>query len=272
MIIFAPAKINLGLNVLFKRPDGFHELDTCMLPIPLFDVLEILLSDHFEFYQTGLEVPGTSEDNLCIKAYKLLKHEFDLPPVYMHLRKEIPMGAGLGGGSSDASHILKGLNELFNLGLSIEELEKRSAELGSDCPIFIQNKAQMAQGRGEILKPCSIDLRDFWIKLINPGIHVGTREAYAGIVFSENNKSVQAIVEGPMENWRSELKNDFEISVFVVHPELAAIKSDLYKEGALYAAMSGSGSTVFGLFRDEPQSTAYEAGYSTYIRKFQTTV
>ena len=272
MIIFAPAKINLGLNVLFKRPDGYHELDTCMLPVPLYDVLELLKSEKFEFYQTGIVVPGSSEDNLCIKAYQLLKDEFDLPPVYIHLRKEIPMGAGLGGGSSDASHVLKGLNELFDLGLSIEGLEERSAKLGSDCPIFIQNKAQIAQGRGEVLKLCAVDLTDYWIKLIHPGIHVGTKEAYEGIVFSGNNSSVQHVVEGPIENWKSALKNDFEVSVFALHPELASIKSNLYQEGAVYAAMSGSGSTVFGLFRDEPQSTTYEAGYSTYIRKFQATV
>jgi 4-diphosphocytidyl-2-C-methyl-D-erythritol kinase len=268
MIIFAPAKINLGLNVLFKRPDGYHELDTCMLPVPLYDVLELLKSEKFEFYQTGIVVPGSSEDNLCIKAYQLLKNEFDLPPVYMHLRKEIPMGAGLGGGSSDASHVLKGLNELFELGLSIQELEDRSAKLGSDCPVFIQNKAQIAQGRGEVLKPCKVDLSGYWIKLIHPGIHVGTKEAYAGIVFSDNNKSVQTIVEGPIEEWKSGLKNDFETSVFALHPALAKVKTDLYQEGAVFAAMSGSGSTVFGIFRDEPQSTNLTAGYSEFIRKF----
>lgn len=226
-----------------------------MIPIPFVDILEILPSEVFSFRQTGLEIPGASEDNLCIRAYNLMKQHYAIPPVYMHLRKEIPMGAGMGGGSADAAYVLKGINELFQLNRPSEELEDLAAQLGSDCPFFIKHEAQIARGRGEILSACQLDLAGYYLKIVNPGLHVGTKEAYDGISFSASEKSVVDLVEGPIEHWKELLKNDFEKSVFLKHPELASIKEKLYAEGAIYAAMSGSGSTMFGIYKNEPKRT-----------------
>lgn len=261
MILFPPAKINLGLNILYKRTDGYHEIDSVMIPIPMFDVLELLPSEEFVFRQTGLTIEGDQSDNLCVKAYQLLKEEFDLPPVYIHLRKEIPMGAGLGGGSADAAFVLKGLNELFELNCSMEKLETLAGKLGSDCPFFIRNTAQVAKGRGEILSPCVIDLKGYYLKIVNPGIHVGTKEAYAGVIFSESTIPVKEIVEGPMHLWKDQLLNDFEKSVFAIHPVLGEIKGQLYAEGALFASMSGSGSTLYAIYATKPELTFSRQNY-----------
>ena len=255
MILFPPAKINLGLNVPFKREDGYHEIETCMYPIPFLDVLEILPAETFSFRQTGLVIPGNDADNLCVKAYNLMNAHYSIPPVYIHLRKEIPMGAGMGGGSADAAYVLKGLNEIFELEIAQEELELLAGELGSDCPFFIKNEAQIAKGRGEILSPCAVTLHGYFLKIINPGIHIGTKEAYAGIQFGTLTKSIKEIVEGPISDWKSLLKNDFETNCFKSHPSLEELKTALYKEGAIYAAMSGSGSTMFGIFKHEPSLT-----------------
>ena len=254
MILFPPAKINLGLHILYKRKDGFHELETAMIPIPFTDILEILPAETFEFKQTGLPIPGMTENNLCVKAYLLMKERFKIPPVYIHLRKIIPMGGGLGGGSADAAYILTGINSLFNLNLSISTLEDLASQLGSDCPFFIQNTAQLAKGRGEILSKIPIHVEGYYLKLVNIGIHVGTKEAYDGAVFSSSPKSIREIINLPISQWKNELTNDFEKTVFSIHPELAKLKQALYDDGAIYAAMSGSGSTLFGIYKNEPSS------------------
>jgi 4-diphosphocytidyl-2-C-methyl-D-erythritol kinase len=184
-----------------------------------------------------------------------MKERYSLPPVYIHLRKEIPMGAGMGGGSADAAYVLKGLNDLFELAVSDEELEHMAGLLGSDCPFFIKAEPQIAKGRGEILTSCALTLNGYFLKIVNPGIHIGTREAYAGIQFGELTKSIKEIVEGPITDWKDELKNDFETHIFKMHPSLLTLKNQLYNEGAVYAAMSGSGSTMFGIFKDEPSLT-----------------
>lgn len=268
MILFPPAKINLGLTVLHKRDDGYHEIDSVMVPIALFDVLEILPSDKFEFHQSGLIIDSTEADNLCVKAYTLMREQFDLPVVYIHLRKEIPMGAGLGGGSADAAFVLKGLNEIFKLNCSVQELEAFAALLGSDCPFFIRNNAQEAKGKGELLAPCELDLKGYYLKIINPGIHIGTKEAYEGIVFQDSINSVKSIVEGPIGLWKELLKNNFEVSAFKKHPILADIKSTLYEEGAIYASMTGSGSTMFGIFKNKPNLSFLEESYFETILSF----
>ncbi len=258
MILFPPAKINLGLHILFKRNDGFHELETAMTPIPFKDILEILPSPTFIFKQTGLTIPGDSSNNLCVKAYELMKEEFDIPPVFIHLRKIIPMGGGLGGGSSDAAYVITGINSLFNLKLSIPKLEELASKLGSDCPFFIQNTAQIAKGRGEILTPIEIDLKGYYLKIINIGIHVSTKEAFSGANFSTNTRSVSEIISHPISTWKNELENNFETTVFPIYPELKKIKEELYSKGAIYAAMSGSGSTMFGIFEKEPEKNFVE--------------
>jgi len=253
MILFPQAKINLGLNVLHKREDGFHELDSCMVPVPFVDVLEILPAEKFSFKSTGLEISGNTEDNLCVKAYQLMVEKYGISPIYMHLRKEIPMGAGIGGGSSDAAAVLKGVNELFNLNLSIEVLEDHASTLGSDCAFFIRNKIQFAKGRGELLSPSNVDLQGYFVKIIYPGIHISTKEAFAGVILQKQLKSIYEIIESPIENWKDELKNDFEPGAFLSHPVLAQIKEKLYVEGAVYASMSGSGSTIYGIYKFEPE-------------------
>jgi len=251
--MFPPAKINLGLNVLHKRLDGYHELDTCMISIGLTDVLEVLPSDKFQFIQTGLTVEGSSNDNLVIRGYHLLKEKYDLAPVYIHLRKNIPMGAGLGGGSADATYTLLALNDLFKLKISTGDLKKYAAELGSDCPFFVEKIPQIAKGRGEVLSPIELNLRAYYLKLIFPGIHISTAEAYNNVVFSEHSPSVESVLKLPIEEWKKELKNDFESSAFKLHPILAELKNDLYTEGAVYASMTGSGSTMYGIFKEKPE-------------------
>jgi 4-diphosphocytidyl-2-C-methyl-D-erythritol kinase len=256
MILFPPAKVNLGLNVLSKRSDGFHEIETCMLEVPLCDVLEIKHSKAFVFKTTGLEINGNDEDNLCVRAFRLLEIEHNLTPVYIHLRKIIPMGAGLGGGSSDATYVLLGLNELFDLKLSDEQLEKYASQLGSDCPFFVQGKIQIAKGRGELLENFNLDLSGKFIKLVNPEIHIGTTEAYSNVRIGEGN-SIEKCLKNSIHNWKGNLTSSFEEHAFEMHSELATIKESMYNEGAVYAAMSGSGSTMFGIYEERPELSGY---------------
>ena len=253
MILFPPAKINLGLNVLYKREDGFHELDTCMLPIAVSDVLEMLLSENFEFKQTGLTVDGDQEMNLVVRAFRLMQERFHIPNVAIHLRKNIPMGAGLGGGSSDATYTILGLNEMFNLKLTKIELREIASQLGSDCAFFVENKPQLAKGRGEILSTIQLHLLGYYMKIVNPGIHIGTAEAYNDIKFSTPETSVEQVLDLPIDQWQELLQNSFEKGVFSNHPEIGQLKSKLLEEGAIYASMSGSGSTVYGIYSSQPK-------------------
>jgi 4-diphosphocytidyl-2-C-methyl-D-erythritol kinase len=253
MLSFPNCKINLGLHILGKRDDGFHNLETLFYPVAFKDALELLPNTNnttdIEFTGTGLTVDGDIANNLCVKAYHLLKKDFpQLPAVKIHLHKTIPMGAGLGGGSADASFILNMLNQKFNLNLSTTQLLNYALPLGSDCPFFIINKPCFATGRGEVLEEVAIDLSAYKIVLINPGIHVNTGWAFSNITPALPTKSVKAIVHQPIETWKTELKNDFEPAVFAAHPQVKEIKESLYQQGAIYAAMSGSGSTVFGIF------------------------
>ena len=241
MILFPPAKINLGLKVLKKRSDGYHEIDTCMLAIPLTDVLEIIPSKEFEFKQTGNTIDGDQESNLCVKAFRLFQERYDIPNAYIHLRKQLPMGAGLGGGSADASYVLKGLNTIFDVSLSDDQLREMASELGSDCPFFISDAVQLGRGRGTELSEFDLDLSGYYLKVINPEIHVGTQEAYAGITFSDVSDGVEEVLKLPISEWKDLLKNDFEPSIFKRYPLIEELKSQLYAEGAIYAAMSGSG-------------------------------
>lgn len=256
MLLFPPGKINLGLKVLAKREDGYHEIETCMVSIPLVDILEIVPSEQFQFTQGGRKIEGAPEDNLVVKAYALLKEKFQLPPVSIRLEKYIPMGAGLGGGSADATYMLKALVSMFELPISDYELHSLAAQLGSDCPFFLENHPQLAKGRGEILSPLPVDLSGVFVKLIYPEIHVGTAEAYAGVSFSRpNDLSITEALKLPRSEWKNVLTNAFEVSVFQQYPELASIKTRLYDEGAFYASMSGSGSTMFGLYTEAPTSS-----------------
>ncbi|MFM7681660.1 MAG: 4-(cytidine 5'-diphospho)-2-C-methyl-D-erythritol kinase [Bacteroidota bacterium] len=252
MILFPPAKVNLGLNILFKREDGYHEIETCMIPIPFTDILEITESDECEFLQTGLAIPGNLNSNLCVKAFQLLKQKYAIPNVRIHLRKQIPMGAGLGGGSADAAYVLRGLNDLYELNVSTSELEILASQLGSDCPFFIQNKAQIARGRGEVLSDIEINLKGKHLILLNPSIHVGTKEAYNGVQPRIPSNNIEDILSNSIETWQTELVNQFEESIFPKYPLIMELKDSLVDLGAVYASMSGSGSSVFGIFNEKP--------------------
>ncbi|MGZ3846266.1 MAG: 4-(cytidine 5'-diphospho)-2-C-methyl-D-erythritol kinase [Flavisolibacter sp.] len=258
MIVFPNCKINLGLHILQKRPDGFHDLETVFYPIPLQDALEIVQDPSptmdLQFSSSGLVVDTGSEDNICVKAYRLLKKDFPgLPAVKVHLHKVIPMGAGLGGGSSNGAFTLTLLNKKFNLGLDENELINYALQLGSDCPFFIKNKPCYATGRGEKMELIELDLTGFKIILVNPGIHIPTSEAFSRIRPDNQRQSIKEIIAEPVEHWKEVLKNDFEASVFEIHPEIEQIKNSLYKEGAVYASMTGSGSSVYGLFKKDAQ-------------------
>lgn len=258
MISFPGCKINLGLNIIRKRDDGYHAIESVMYPVPLYDILEIVPDKEFKFVSTGLKIPGSPIHNLCVKAYELIQRDFNLAPVYIHLHKIIPLGGGLGGGSSDGAHVILLLNQLFHLELSTSDMQRYSAQLGSDCPFFIENTPQLATGRGEILSPFNISLQNYYLKIINIGIHVSTAEAYGNAVPQVPNKPVNQCIDSPISSWREVLVNDFETGIFALHPKLLELKTQLYREGALYAAMSGSGSTMFGIFEHLPSLTMEE--------------
>jgi len=264
MILFPNAKINLGLHVLSKRKDGYHDIETCMVPIPLFDALEIILDKKTTFTSTGLEIPGNEKDNLILKALKLIRKDFnEMPPVNIHLHKNIPMGAGLGGGSADAAFALKLYNNLFDLFLEDWFLEDYAAVLGSDCPFFIENTPKIATGRGEILEEVKVDLKGKWILLVNPKLHIGTKEAYAGLTPKLPDHSIKDLLPN-RDLWKEHLVNDFETSIFKIYPQIDKLKKEMYERGAFYAAMSGSGSTVFGLFDEEPDADRFEEEYYVF--------
>lgn len=259
MLTFPNAKINLGLNVTEKRPDGYHNLETIFYPIPLEDALEVvpLLGDDslarqvekYRLHQTGLEIEGSVENNLVIKAYKLLDADFHLPPVEIHLVKHIPSGAGLGGGSADAAFMLKMLNEQFNLGLSDETLEGYAARLGADCAFFIKNSPTFAEGIGNLFSPLSLSLKGYQLWLVKPEVFVSTRDAYARTKPHRPALSLKEIAQLPIERWKEVMVNDFEESVFPQFPAIREIKETMYSQGAIYASMSGSGSSVYGIFK-----------------------
>jgi len=253
MIVFPNCKINLGLQVLQKRPDGYHDLQTIFYPVAFHDILEFVPSSAFTFQHSGLDIPGGSDSNLCVRSYRLLKDRFPaLPPVTMHLHKVIPMGAGLGGGSSDGSFALKALNEHFRLGLAHDELLKLSLQLGSDCPFFIENQPAVATGRGEQMKPLDLDLAGYTLILVHPGVHVSTADAFAGIIPNNAEYDLARKIREPIDTWQHWLRNDFEGPVFAKYPVIREAKEWLYAQGALYASMTGSGSSVFGIFRSLP--------------------
>jgi 4-diphosphocytidyl-2-C-methyl-D-erythritol kinase len=255
MVTFPHAKINLGLKVLRKRPDGYHDLETCFYPVPWNDILEIIPANDFKFSSSGLAIHGSADNNLCVKAYNLLKNDFKLPPVHIHLHKIIPMGAGLGGGSSDAAFTLLQLNDSFELGLSIQALQNYAAQLGSDCAFFVSSEPKIGTGRGEILTQATVSLNGKFLVAVKPDIHVSTADAFAGIVPGGSQMSITEVLMKPIAEWKQFLKNDFEHTIFEKYPAIKSLKDELYNSGAIYASMSGSGSSMFGIF-EEPLDLA----------------
>ncbi len=249
MVSFPHCKINLGLRIINKRPDGFHNIETCFYPVPWTDILEIIPASSFSFANTGIVVGSKVEDNLCVRTYRMLQKDFNLPPVAMHLHKIVPMGAGLGGGSSDATHTLSMLNHIFELGLPLDKLRYFAAQLGSDCAFFVGRQAMIGTGRGELLAEVNVSLSGKFLIIVKPDVQIPTAEAYQQVVPSNQDISIREIVEGQrLEDWRHTLVNDFESGIFKRYPVLKEIKDALYAKGALFASMSGSGSSVFGVF------------------------
>lgn len=273
MITFPCAKINLGLNVVAARPDGYHDIETVFYPIPLTDALEIkYMGEEFpsevpcDLKITGNSIDCPEQDNLVVKAYSLLANDYELPRIHAHLVKRIPSQAGLGGGSSDGAYMIRLLDERFRLNIGIAEMERYAAQLGSDCAFFITAEPMYATGRGEILEPADGpqgNLDGYYITVVKPDIAVSTGKAYSEIVCRKPDKCCRDVVRQPIDTWKDDLSNDFEVPVFRAHPELADIKQRLYSIGAVYAQMSGSGSAVFGIFRSEPQNV--KASFPDYF-------
>lgn len=251
VIVFPNCKINLGLHITGKRPDGYHDLQTVFYPLPLHDALEVVTgtgNPTMALTTSGIPLDGAA-DNICTKAYRLLQQDFpQLPAVAVHLHKYIPVGAGLGGGSADGAFLLQALNRKYSLGLDEPALMAYALQMGSDCPFFIHNRPCLATGRGEHLQPLSLQLSDYRIVLVNPGIHIATAWAFARIRPAAPEAPLESIVRLPVPEWKHRLKNDFEAPVFSAYPDIAECKEALYRQGALYAALSGTGATVYGLF------------------------
>ncbi len=307
MLTFPNAKINIGLHITEKRPDGFHNLESCFYPVGWSDVLEILPTDKLSFKSTGIPIPGNPETNLCLKAYHLVKQTFDIPPVMIHLHKVVPIGAGMGGGSADCAFTIKTLNELFELHLTNEQMENYARQLGSDCAFFVQNRPQYCFGKGDEFSEINLDLSGKYIVLVNPNIHISTAEAYSGVkpvkvryltrsvgrpspspvergvTYLQNSPlhgrgagatdasgevlNLKEILQKPVNQWVAVVKNDFESHLLPKYPILANIKNALYTHGAEYACMTGSGSTVFGIFAREIDLKETFAEYSVWQGK-----
>ena len=266
MITFPNAKINLGLNVVEKRPDGYHNLETVFYPIKLQDALEVNRLEGFDLpykiHTSGTVIEGNLEDNLVIKAYNLLKAEnYQMLPVDIHLFKHIPTGAGLGGGSADAAFMIKLLNEKFNLGLSIESMEDYASRLGADCAFFIRNAPTYAEGIGNVFSPISLSLKGYQLWLVKPDIFVSTRDAFSQIKPHRPERPLKETIQLPVEEWRNCMVNDFEESVFPQFPAIREIKEEMYRQGAVYASMSGSGSSVYGIFK--PNASLPDIAFGT---------
>lgn len=264
MIVFPNAKINIGLNVVERRNDGYHNLETVFYPVKIYDALEVVLSDKMQFTSSGISIPGNPENNLCLKAYQLIKSDYDLPPVKIHLHKNIPIGAGLGGGSADCGFFIRLLDELCQLDLSAENMENYARKLGADSAFFIGNKPAFANEKGDQFADLQLDLSDHHLVLVMPPVHVSTAEAYGGVQPKPAEFDLKSALKLPVSEWKNFIKNDFESSVFQHHPKIRLVKEALYKNGALYAAMSGSGASVFGIFSQKPDLQELEAANQVF--------
>lgn len=267
MISFPGCKINLGLHILDRRPDGYHNIHTCFYPVPWSDVLEFLPAEQPSFEISGLDIPGSLQDNLCLKAYQLLRNDYHLAPVQGHLHKNVPPGAGLGGGSADAAHSLRILDRLFDLKLNDQRMADYAARLGSDCPYFLMGSPAIGSGRGDRLEPCENHLSGQFLVIVVPPIHVSTAEAYRAVTPRTPAEDLRASLARPVTEWKEYLVNDFEIPVFTMYPELLDVKRKLYSVGAIYAGLTGSGAALIGLFNKEVSRDSFPGwlGWSGWI-------
>lgn len=264
MLTFPNAKINIGLNVLSRRRDGYHNLETVFYPVKITEALEVIEAAEMSFETSGDEIPGFANENLCLKAYELLKKDFDIPPLKIHLHKKIPIGAGLGGGSADAAFFISLVNDKFKLEMDNSAMEGYCRQLGADCAFFIQNKPVFAFGKGDEFECIDLDLSNYHLVLVMPPVHVSTGEAYRGVVPGVPQESLKELIGLPVEGWRSAIKNDFEKSVFENHPSIRGVKKSLYEAGAIYASMSGSGASVYGIFKENVKLLELEKGNKVF--------
>jgi 4-diphosphocytidyl-2-C-methyl-D-erythritol kinase len=257
MIVFPNAKINIGLSITEKRPDGFHNLESLFYPVGLSDILEVLENPNTgkdKFSSSGITIPGNAEENIILKTFSFLREKNSIPPLKIHLHKIIPIGAGLGGGSADAAFFIKVANQMFSLNFSEEEMINVARRAGSDCAFFIPNKPAFALEKGDVLSLAELNLSEYYLLVLNPGIHVSTAEAYKGVVPERRSKSLYETFSGcSIYDWKEYITNDFEKSIFPKYPLLAELKGKLYKSGAIYASMSGSGSSIYGIFEQKPE-------------------
>lgn len=260
MVVFPNAKINLGLNIVEKRPDGYHNIESVFMPIPITDALEITINNasKTKFSSSGIDIPSDGKPNLVERAWMILNEEYNIPTVDLDLLKKIPIGAGLGGGSADAASAILGLNDLFNLNISEEKLLLLASKLGADCAFFVKNKPVYAEGIGDDFSDFPFDLSSYHFVIIYPNIHVSTPEAYKHVTPNASLKDIRVTLKQPIETWKDELFNDFESSVFKQYPKIEKVKEALYNAGAIYASMSGSGSTLFGIFQDAPSKEKFK--------------
>ncbi len=267
MLFYPNAKINIGLNIVEKRPDGYHNIETVFYPIGLRDMLSVEpseVSTDYTWSTDGIAMEGDPEDNLIIKAYCLLQSEYEIPPVDISLVKQIPFGAGLGGGSSDAAFMIKALNELFDLKISVRKMEKFASELGADCSVFIRNKPVFASGIGNVFTSIKLSLKGYYLVLVKPDIFISTPNAYSLISPQKPDISLIDLIKSPVTKWKDTIKNDFEQPVFDLYPVVGEIKNTLYDLGAIYASMSGSGSAVYGIF-DTPPEGEFSRKFDNYF-------
>ena len=264
MIVFPNAKINIGLQVLKKRADHYHELETVFYPVKVCDVLEIIETPKTSFHPSGIRVEGPEDENICLKAYRILAKDFDLPAIAIYLHKVIPIGAGLGGGSSDAAFMIKALNDKFQLNLSTGDMQAYARQLGADCAFFIQNQAVFAEGIGDKFTDIKLDLSAYHFLIVKPAIPISTLAAYQSIIPNPGGKDLRKHIQTPIEDWKNTVINDFETGIFRKFPEIGEIKEEMYRIGALYASMSGSGSAVFGIFKEKPVFPEHEGQYEVF--------
>ncbi len=271
MLVFPNSKINLGLRVLDKRVNGYHNIESIFYPIPYCDALEVIENDQNtdRFFYSGRPIPGDSKDNLISRAISILRQDHEIPFLDVYLHKNVAMGAGLGGGSADGTFMLKMLSDKYDLRLTPVDLEKLALMLGSDCPFFVANSPVLVTGRGEVMKPIDLDLSGKWLVLVTSEIHISTAAAYSNIVRSPFDRELEELIEAPISHWKKDMKNDFEGYAFQEFPELPSIKEALYSAGASYASMTGSGSAVFGIFESEPSAAQIDIHNRSELKIFQ---
>jgi 4-diphosphocytidyl-2-C-methyl-D-erythritol kinase len=269
MVVYPNCKINIGLRILNKRSDGYHNIESVFYPVPVCDILEITrqegnLENNITFKSTGIAIPGEANENICVKAYQLINQDYALPAIDVHLHKQIPIGAGLGGGSADAAFFIKALNEFDELNLSFGEMHHYAKQIGSDCSFFINNKPALALQKGEVLEPINVSLKAFHIVIVYPNIHISTALAYSGVVPNATGESIEDLMQQPIHTWKATICNAFEAGIIKQFPVIGDIKNELYALGAQYASMTGSGSAVYGIFENKPELTNNFSNFTVF--------